>query len=141
MHCWLRRLPLLNFSTPGDNETTRIGTDGVAIVALTTRGPTDLLAFMMDGLRRPSSRDRLGKYVEKDGRVIECEVDVGYGPASYYRNQFLQDVARELVAFTEGCVSTRVVIMALLEKYNVYPVGWTNEGRRESKLCRLQRLS
>src|ERR1700753_4138723 len=79
------------------NETIYIGTDGVAIVALTARGPTDLLAFMMDGAPPEFCGSEfsgwIGKYVEEKGTVVECEVDVGYGPASYYRNQFLQKVA------------------------------------------------
>src|SRR5262249_40034657 len=77
----------------------------------------------------------VGRYAERDGAAIECEVDMGYGPASYYRNSFLHEVARKLEPITDGLFEANCDLDWLEE--NVYPGGWHNEGAKEMLLASL----
>ena len=111
-------------------DVVELGEDGVAIVALTAESGEDPLAFMRAGAPDDVC-DWVGRYVEADGRVVECEVDMGYGPASYYRNSFLLEVAERLEpmtaeAFAEECD------LDWLEENSIYPSGWHDEGRLET---------
>jgi len=106
-----------------------LGEDGVAIVSLTATSDQDPLSFLRTGA--PDSQSGwIGKYVEEGGRVITCEVDMGYGPASYYRNSFLIEVARKLQPLTRDAFA-RKCNLDWLEKNHVYPGGWHNEGMKE----------
>lgn len=104
-----------------------LGTGGVAIVALT--GADDPLAFLHAGASDGVS-GWVGRYVEEGGQVVECEVDMGYGPASYYRNGFLQKVAHKLAAISSEVFAARYD-PDWLEKHCVYPCGWDGPGRNE----------
>jgi len=104
--------------------------DGVAIVALTAASEQDPLAFIQTGAPDEVS-GWVGKYAEAGGRVVEdCEVDMGYGPASYYRNSFLQDVAQKLEEITASDFAANCDL-DWLEENHVYHSGWHDEGRKE----------
>lgn len=108
-----------------------LGEDGVAIVTLTAESDDDPLAFIRTGAPDEVA-GRVGRYAEKDdGRVVECEVDMGYGPASYYRNSFLREVARKLAPITAD-VFVANYDPDWLEENHVYPSGWHDEGRKET---------
>lgn len=103
-----------------------LGINGVAIVSLTAESTEDPLAFMMEG---GPERDSgwVGRYVEG----VECEVDMCYGPASWYRNRFLREVATRIRPitvedFTANCD------LDWLEQNGVYLSGWRDPGRKES---------
>jgi hypothetical protein len=107
-----------------------LGEDGLAIVALTAESDKDPLAFLSTGAPDDVS-GWIGQYVEEDGVCKICEVDMGYGPASYYNNSFLKEVGRNLErwtieTFANGCD------INWLEENGVYPSGWTDDGRKES---------
>lgn len=107
----------------------RLGEDGLAIVALTASSRDDLLSFIVSGA--PGSQSGwIGEYVEERGRVVKCQVDMGYGPASYYRNHFLIQVARKLLPITVDEFARRWD-PDLLERNHVYPGGWHNDGAKE----------
>lgn len=76
-----------------------LGENGLAIVSLTAESDKDPLAFLFKGAPKDAC-GRVGKYVVKAGRAAECEVDMGYGPATWYRNPFLKQVARRLRPIT-----------------------------------------
>jgi len=107
-----------------------LGTDGVAIVALTAENNRDPLAFLQFGAPQKLS-GWVGEYVESDGRVITCQVDMGYGPASYYKNRFLMEVARKLRRLTLEVLEINCDL-EWLASHHVYPSGWEEEGRQES---------
>lgn len=104
-------------------------TEGVAIVALTAQSDKDPLAFLRFGAPDAVS-GWVGGYSEEDGRGVECEVDMGYGPASYYRNSFLRVVAQEVSPITSD-VFIANCDMDWLEDDCVYPTGWRDKHRKQ----------
>jgi len=110
-------------------DVTELGQQGVAIVALTAESDVDPLAFIRMGGPEEAS-GWIGKYAEEDGCVIECEVDMGYGPASYYRNSFLREVARKLEPITADNFESSYDA-DWLEENDVYPGGWHETGRKD----------
>lgn len=118
-------------------EVEMLGEDGVAIVALTAESDQDPLAFIRTGAPDAVS-GWIGKYVEQGGRVVECDVDMGYGPASYYKNSFLREVARRLGPITVDAFAARSD-PDLLEKYRIYPPGWRAPGRKEALVASFNR--
>jgi hypothetical protein len=107
-----------------------LGPYAVAIVTLTAESGEDPLAFIQAGAPAAVC-GWVGKYAEQGGRVIECEVDMGYGPASYYRNSFVRDVARKLEPITADTLVARYD-PDWLEESGVYPSGWHDPGREEA---------
>lgn len=106
-----------------------LGEDGVAIVTLTAESSDDPLAFIRTGAPDAVS-GWVGRYAEEDGSVTECELDMGYGPASYYRNSFLREVARKLAPITVDTFTANYDPDWLEENY-IYPSGWHDPGRKE----------
>jgi len=107
-----------------------LGEDGVAIVTLTAESDDDPLAFIRTGAPDEVS-GWVGRYAEEGGRCVECEVDMGYGPASYYRNVFLWEVARKLTSITADAFAANYD-PDWLEENHVYPAGWHDPGRKET---------
>lgn len=114
-----------------------LGEDGLAIIALTAENGEDPLAFMHKGAPGNVS-GRVGRYAVEDGRVVECEVDMGYGPASYYRNGFLKKVARRLKPITADAFAANCDLDWLADNC-VYPAGWHDAGRKEALIASFQR--
>jgi hypothetical protein len=110
-------------------EVCELDADGLAIIALTSTGDGDPLAFMQDGAPDDVS-GWIGKYVGDEKRVVHCEVDMGYGPASYYKNRFVREVARRLEQWTVDEFAANCDL-DWLEENSVYPAGWLDEGRKE----------
>jgi len=113
-----------------ENEVQELGTDAVAIVVLTAESAEDPLAFMSEGAPGEVA-GWIGEYAEEDGQVVECEIDMGYGPPAYYRNEFLQEVAQRLQALTVIDFAANCDL-DWLEENDIYPTGWHDEGRKES---------
>jgi len=115
------------------NEICDLGTDGLAILSLTATGADDPLDFIRSGVP-PEYPEKyagwIGEYIEKKERVVVCEVNMGYGPASYYRNDFLRIVAPLLQPFDVESIGTEEH-MQWLEESGVYPGGWLDPGRDE----------
>src|SRR5690349_7164451 len=76
-------------------------TDGLAIIFLIAEDENDPILFLHKGAPDDVS-GWVGEYREKDGTVRKCEVDMGYGPASYYRNSFVRVVAQQLEQWSEA---------------------------------------
>lgn len=110
-------------------EVQEIGEDGVAIVILTAESDEEPLAFILSGAPDAVS-GRIGKYAEEEGSVVECEVDMGYGPASYYRNSFLREVARRIKPITAEVFAANCDA-DWLEENRVYPGSWNDLGRKD----------
>lgn len=108
----------------------RLQEDGLAIVALTAESEEDPLAFVRMGAPKAVC-GRIGRYSEDGGRVVECEVDMGYGPASYYRNSFLREVAGKLRPITAEVFAANCDTDWLAD-HHIYPSGWHDEGRVET---------
>lgn len=106
-----------------------LGTNGIAIVVMTASSEKDPLNFIMSGAPKSDS-GWIGQYIEEGNRVVTCEVDMGYGPASYYRNRFLRDIARALQPIT---VEKFMVNWDAdwLENNHIYPSGWHDEWRKD----------
>jgi hypothetical protein len=109
-----------------------LSTDGVAIVSLTAESEDDPLAFIRTGAPGTVS-GWVGNYLEEAGRAIECEVDMGYGPASYYRNSFLRQVATKLQSITVDNFAATCDLDWLADNH-IYPSGWRDAGRKEALL-------
>jgi hypothetical protein len=54
---------------------------------------------------------------------------MGYGPARYYRHDFVMQVARQLAPITVERFEARCD-MDWLEEHRVYPRGWRDEHRK-----------
>ncbi len=102
--------------------------DGCAIVALTAESDEDPLAFLRMGAPKAVC-GWIGRYSKGDGGG--CEVDMGYGPASYYRNSFLREVADKLRPITAEVFAANCDTDWLAD-HHVYPSGWHDEGRVET---------
>lgn len=101
-------------------------TDGCAIVAITAEGDDDPLAFIRTGT---SSGD--GGWVgTDDGDECPPEIEMGYGPASYYRHPFVTLVARKLDAWTPDLFAANCD-MEGLEAGHCYPSGWLEPTRKD----------
>jgi hypothetical protein len=101
--------------------------DGLAIVALTAESEEDPLAFIRMGAPKAVC-GWIGRYSEGDGCV--CEVDMGYGPASYYRNRFLRKVASKLRRITAEVFAANCD-MDWLADHHIYPSGWRDAWRKD----------
>ncbi len=112
-----------------DQEIHELGEDGIAIATLTATAADDPLDFIRVGAS-PEHSGWIGKYREEEGRVVLCEVDMGYGPASYYRNAFLQIVAQKLQPFDVEAIGTHEHLN-WLEENRVYPRGWLDPWRKD----------
>jgi hypothetical protein len=107
-----------------------LGTNAVAIMVVTAESMKDPLAFLQAGAPADVA-GWVGEYAVEGGRVVTCEVDMGYGPAAYYRNAFLAEVARRLQPWTVDTFARRCDL-DFLEEMGVYPTGWHDGGRKES---------
>lgn len=112
------------------DDVVELGTDGVAIVALTAESEDDPLDFMISGTEMEDVAGWVGDAGD-DGDEVDPDVDMGYGPASYYRNKFLRVVAEELEPISVDVFASNCDI-DFLEANQVYPTGWHDKGRRES---------
>ena len=112
-----------------DPEVCSLSYNGPALMFVMAEGPDDPVLFMERGAP-PGLSDWIGRYVVKEGRVTECEVDMGYGPAAYFRNSFIADMARHLEPWTVERFSERCDLDEL-EAQCLYPMGWRDNGRRE----------
>lgn len=110
-------------------DVVNLGEDVLAIVAMTAESRDDPLAFIRTGGPEDSA-GWIGKYSEKDGNVVECELDMGYGPAAYYRNSFVRTVADKLEPITTQVFADNIDL-DWLEQNNVYPSHWHDEGRHQ----------
>jgi hypothetical protein len=110
------------------SDTCFIGEMGSAIVAITAESGQDPLAFMMEG-GPDEFAGSVGDAVEKSGRQ-QFFIDMGYGPASYYRNLFVAKVAQSLSLITVD-LFTRHCDMDQLEAAHVYPGGWLHAGSKK----------
>ena len=93
-----------------DADVCRLWKEGLAIIALTATAEDDPLTFLQYG-----APDAVSGWVG--------DVDMGYGPASYYKNPFVVEVASRLQpltvnAFAEG------IDLDWLDENNVYPGYW-----------------
>ena len=80
--------------------------EGLAISALTASAEDDPLTFLQSGAPEAVS-----------GSV--GDVDMGYGPASYYRNAFVVEVARRLQPWTVEAFA-KDIDLDWLDENNVY---------------------
>lgn len=101
-----------------------LGPEVKAIVALTAEGPEDPLSFTIDG-----APDNVAGYIGtfEDG---DCEIDMGYGPCSYFLNSFLIQVSERLKLFTIETFTESCDLEWLEENYFA-PTGWLEDGRKE----------
>jgi hypothetical protein len=90
----------------------RLWKEGLAIIALTATAEDDPLAFMQSG-----APDDVSGWVG--------DVDMGYGPASYYKNPFVVDVASKLQPLTTEAFANGIDL-DWLDENNVYPGYWRN---------------
>ena len=102
----------------------RLWKEGLAIIALTATAEDDPLAFLHSG-----APDNVSGWVG--------DVDMGYGPASYYRNAFVVEVARRLQPLTVEAFA-KGVDLDWLDENNVYPGHWRNnpDANREMLIDR-----
>lgn len=116
-----------------------LGENGLAIVALTAEDGDDPLGFIRNG-GPDAFCGTVGRYREEGGRVIEedVEVDMGYGPASYYRNGFLVVVAEKLEPILPPLFAAHCDL-DWLEQHHVYPGDWQDEGRKEELVDAFER--
>jgi hypothetical protein len=103
-----------------DADVCRLWKEGLAIVALTATGEDDPLAFLQSGAPDAVS-----------GRV--GDVDMGYGPASYYKNRFIAGVASRLRPLTVGAFADRIDL-DWLDENNIYPGCWRNHPDANRKM-------
>jgi hypothetical protein len=108
------------------HEVCELLTDGCAIVALTGEGKDDPLSFIRTG--GPEGLcGWVGGYKDDP---FNCEVDMGYGPASYYRHPFIAIVAEKLSPWTVEFFAENCDV-DWLESAPVYPTGWLEPHRKE----------
>lgn len=107
-------------------------TAGCAITAIIAEDDRDELAFLRVGA--PDSESGwIGEYVEDGGSVETCQVDMGYGPASYYVHHFVVKVAAKLRDIPESTFTGWYDADWLEDNY-VYPTGWHDDGREDFTL-------
>ena len=104
-------------------EVRRLLMDGLAIISLTAEDENDPLTFMQSGA--PVS---VSGWIGDEG---DAEADMGYGPASYYRNAFVAEVAKRLEprtveTFAEHCD------VDFLDEHDIYPGRWRAPGRKDA---------
>ncbi|MHB0958029.1 MAG: DUF1877 family protein [Pirellulaceae bacterium] len=112
-----------------EDEVCRLFQNAKAIMFLTAADVNDPLLFLESG-GPPEIAGWIGEYVVEDDRVVTCEADMGYGPASYYRNEFIVAVAQRLRTWTVEKFAERCDLDLLEEQY-IYPLDWQEPGRRE----------
>jgi Domain of unknown function (DUF1877) len=112
-----------------NTDVRELGTDAVAIVVLTAESADDPLAFMCEGAPE-NVGGWIGDYAEEDGEVVVCDIDTGDGPPSYFRNEFLQQVAQRLELITSVDFAANCDL-DLPEDNDIYPTGWHDEGRKD----------
>lgn len=98
----------------------RLDTDVLAIIAITSTSDDDPLSFVQEG----AGYDHLD---EAGG--VGRDIDMGCGPASYYKNSFLKLVAKRLEPWTVEEFDSHAD-MEKLEQEDVYPAGWTDAHRK-----------
>ena len=96
-----------------DADVCRLWKEGLAISALTATAEDDPLMFLQSGAPDAVS-----------GRV--GDVDMGYGPASYYKNPFVVEVASRLQPLTVKAFA-KGIDLDWLDENNVYPGYWRND--------------
>src|SRR5688572_20658987 len=74
-----------------------IFTQGPAIMCLIADDEHDEIAFFLENDGPEGQTGWVGDYEEVDRRVVTCQVDMGYGPASFYRWPYVAQFARKLV--------------------------------------------
>jgi hypothetical protein len=112
-----------------EDEVCRLFENAPAIMFLTAADADDPLLFLEQGAP-PGMSGWVGEYVVEDDRVVSCEVDMGYGPATYFRKEYVAVVARRLNEWTMEQFAERFD-PDVLEEHYVYPLGWRDPGRRE----------
>ena len=107
-----------------------IHTQGVAITALIAADEHDPLAFLQHG--GPEGEcGWVGEYIEGDEEHgATCQVDMGYGPASYYKSIFLQVIVEAISGISQGDFAARFDADWLEENY-VYPGHWHDVDSQE----------
>jgi len=100
----------------------RLYEDGFAIISLTAEGEDDPLAFMQSG-----APDAVSGWIGE--RVPEAHFS--YGPASYYRNRFVAEVAKRLEPWTVETFAKHCDV-DFLDEHDIHPGGWRAPGRKES---------
>ena len=115
-----------------EDEVCSLWTNAQAIMFLVAEDANDPLLFLEQGPPPPEA-GWVGRYEEEDGRVLECELDMGYGPAWYCRSSFLAVVSERLDSWTLDRFSGHCDL-DLLEEESIYPTGWHDPGRREELL-------
>jgi hypothetical protein len=103
-------------------EACRLFEDGLAIISLTAEGEDDPLAFMQSGAPDDVS-GRIGEHAQ--------EAHFAYGPASYYRNPFVAEVAKRLEPLTVPTFAEHCDV-DVLDEHAIYPGGWRTPGRKEA---------
>ncbi len=104
-------------------EVRRLLMDGLAIISLTAEDERDPLAFMQSG-----APDSVSGWI---GDEDDVEADMGYGPASYYRNSFVTEVAKRLELWPVETFA-RHCDVDFLDQHDTYPGGWRTPGRKEA---------
>src|SRR4051794_15655722 len=95
------------------NDVRELLTDGLAIISLTCESDDDPLRFMQSG-NQSADEGSVSGWVGNE--------DMGYGPASYYKNQFVRIVARKLEPWTlETFIAN--CDMEWLDANRIYPSG------------------
>lgn len=105
-----------------------LGKEGPAVVALTAEAADDPLTFLLKG--GPENESGWVGWYRVEGGVGTCEVEMGYGPGSYFRNEFLQKVADRLRVIQAEDVAARFD-PDWLEEACVYPGAWHGRERKE----------
>jgi hypothetical protein len=103
-------------------EVCRLYEDGLAIISLTAESESDPLAFMQSGAPDAVS-GWIGEHVP--------EAHFAYGPASYYRNSFMAEVAKRLESWTVERFAEYCDV-DFLDEHDIFPGGWRVPGRKES---------
>ena len=107
-----------------DADVCRLWKEGLAIIALTATAEDDPLTFLQSG-----APDAVSGWVG--------DVDMGYGPASYYKNPFVVEVASRLQPLTVKAFA-KGIDLDWLDENNVYPGYWRNnpDANREMLIDR-----
>jgi len=105
------------------SEICQLSTDGIAIMSLTAEQEGDPLTFMQSG--GPS--DSSGWIGDEDDQSSHFT----YGPASYFKNTFVIEIAKRLGPWTVDKFAEHCDV-DFLDQHNIYPGRWQSPGRKES---------
>ncbi len=112
-----------------ENEICSVSTNIQAILFTVASDTDDPLLFLESG--GPAElAGWVGEYTAIDGGDVKCEVDMGYGPASYFRTELVARMSGRLQQWTVEKFASACDVDEL-ESACVYPSGWQEPGRRE----------